>query len=56
MIGTEVFWQRPLTDNGAMEHPAKCYTIHCSGMHSKPDDPACGLIHDDEDPVSPQNR
>ena len=51
-----MLWQRPLTDNGAMEHPAECYTVYCSGMHPKPNDPARGLIHDDEDPVSPQNR
>jgi hypothetical protein len=55
MIGTEVLWQRPLADNGAMEHPTESDAIDRSGMHPKADDPARILIHYDEDPVSPQD-
>jgi hypothetical protein len=50
----EVPWQRTLTDNGAIEHPAESYTVDRSGMHPRPDDSARVLIRDDEDPASPQ--
>jgi hypothetical protein len=37
-----------------MEHAAGSRAVNCSGMDTKPDDPACVLIHDDQDPVCPQ--
>jgi hypothetical protein len=55
VIRTEVPRHRTLTGNGAMEHPAESNTVDRSGMRPKADDPACVLIHDDEDPVSPKD-
>ena len=54
MVGTEVLWHRPVSSNGLIEHPAERYTINHSIMDAEPDDPAGVLIHDDQDPVSPQ--
>ena len=54
MIGTDVS-RRALTADGLVEHPAKRYPIHSAKMNTKTDDPPGELIHDDEDPVRPQD-
>ena len=54
MIGAEVFRHRTVPSNGLIEHPAERDTIDHSGMDAEPNDPARVLIHDDQDPVSPQ--
>jgi len=37
-----------------VEHPAERWTVDCNGLHPKADDPAGKLIHDDQNPVTPQ--
>ena len=54
MIGTDVS-RCALTADGLVEHPAKRYPIHSANMNTKTDDPSGELIHDDEDPVRPQD-
>src|SRR5437016_5964020 len=54
MIGAEVLRHPALPSNGVVEHPAKSHTIDGSGMDSEPHDATRVLIHDDQDPVSPQ--
>jgi hypothetical protein len=54
MIGAEVLRHPALPSNGVVEHPTKSDTIDGSGMDSEPDDATRVLIHDDQDPVSPQ--
>ena len=39
---------------GSIQHPTKSNTIDGSGMDAEPQDAARELIHDDQDPVSPQ--
>ena len=56
MVGAEVLGRRPVASNGMIEHTAECDTVDHSRLHAKPNDPACVLIHDDQDPVSPQGR
>ena len=53
MIGTEPRGQ-PLLGNGLVEHAAERWPIDGNGLHPKTDDPAGKLIHDDQDPVTPQ--
>jgi len=43
-----------LPSNGVVEHPTKSDTIDGSGMDSEPHDATRVLIHDHQDPVSPQ--
>ena len=54
MIGAEVLRHPALPSNGVVKHPTKSDTIDSSGMDSEPQDAARELIHDDQDPVSPQ--
>jgi len=55
MIGTEPRGQTLLGD-GLVEHAAERWTVDCSGLHAKADYPAGKLIHDDQDPVAPQQN
>jgi hypothetical protein len=43
-----------MPSKGAVEHPTECDAIDRSRMDAEPNDPARVLIHDDQDPVSPQ--
>ena len=54
VVGAEVLGHPALTSKGAVEHPAKCDTVDGPGMYAEPQDAARELIHDDQDPVSPQ--
>ncbi len=53
MIGTEPRG-RSLPGDGLVEHPAERWPVDCRGLHAKADDPAGKLIHDDQNPVTPQ--
>jgi len=53
MIGTEPRG-RTLPGDCLIEHPAERWTVDCNGLHPKADDPAGKLIHDDQNPVTPQ--
>ena len=53
MIGTEPRGQ-PLLGNGLIEHAAERWPIDGNRLHPKTDDAAGKLIHDDQDPVTPQ--
>ena len=54
VVGTEVFRDGAVASNGVVEHPAEGATVDCAGMQAKPNDAARVLIHDDQNPVSPQ--
>jgi len=54
MVGAEVLRHPALPSNGAVEHPAKSDPIDGPGMDAEPHHAARVLIHDDQDPVSPQ--
>src|SRR5208283_3422320 len=54
VIGTEEVRHPALPSNGAVEHPTKCGTVDRSRMDAEANDPARVLIHDHQDPVSPQ--
>lgn len=56
MVGAKVFRHRAVPSNGSVEHPAECDTIDRSGLDAESNDPARGLIHDDQNPVGPQRR
>ena len=43
-----------LPRDGLVEHTAERWTVDGNGLHAKADDPAGKLIHDDQDPVTPQ--
>ena len=53
MIGTEPRGQT-LAGDGMVEHAAERWPIDGNGLHPKTDDPASKLIHDDQNPVTPQ--
>src|SRR5664279_704406 len=53
MIGTEPRGQT-LPGDGLVEHVAERWTVDGHGLHAKADDPAGKLIHDYQDPVTPQ--
>jgi len=53
MISTEPRG-RTLPGDGLVEHPAERWTVDGSGLHPKPDDPAGKLIHEDPNPVTPE--
>src|SRR5664279_1060836 len=53
MIRTEPRRQT-LPGDGLVEHAAERWPVDCRGLHAKADDPAGKLIHDDQDPVTPQ--
>src|SRR5208283_1898194 len=54
VIGTEEVRHPALPPNGTVEHPTKCGSIDRSRMDAEANDPARVLIHDHQDPVSPQ--
>jgi len=54
VVGAEVLRHHLVASNGLIEHPAECDTVDYSDMDAEPNDPARVLIHDDQDPVSPQ--
>jgi len=54
VVGAKVLRQPVLPSNGAVEHPAECYTIDGARMNAEPNDPARVLIHDHQDPMGPQ--
>ncbi len=49
VVGAKVLRQPVLPSNGAVEHPAECYTIDGARMNAEPNDPARVLIHDHQD-------
>src|ERR1039457_5104368 len=53
MISTEPRGQT-LPGDGLVEHAAERGTVDCHGLHAKADDPPAKLIHDDQNPVPPQ--
>jgi hypothetical protein len=53
MIGTEPRGQT-LAGDGLVEHAAERWTVDGHGLHPKADDPAGKVIHDDQNPVTPQ--
>ena len=54
VVGAEAVRQPALASNGAVEHPTESDAIDRARMDAEPNDPARVLIHDDQDPVSPQ--
>jgi len=54
VVGAEVLGHPALPSKSAVEHPAKCDTVDGPWMYAEPQDAARELIHDDQDPVSPQ--
>jgi len=56
VVATEVFWHGAVASNGLVEHSAKGDAVDPAGPQAKPNDPTGVLIHDDQDPVSPQDR
>ena len=54
VVGAKVLRHRSVASNSLIEHPAERYTIDYAGMDAEPNDPPSVLIHDDQDPVSPQ--
>jgi hypothetical protein len=55
MIGTEPRGQA-LPGDGLVEHAAERWTVDRNGLYPKADDPAGKLVHDDQDPVTPQQN
>src|SRR5664279_1498379 len=43
-----------LSADGLVEHATERPAVHGHGLHPKADDPAGKLIHDDQDPMTPQ--
>jgi len=43
-----------LPGDGLVEHAAERWTVDCKGLYPKADDPAGKPIHDDQNPVTPQ--
>ena len=54
VVRAQVLRQPAMASKGAVEHATECDTIDGPGMDAEPNDPARVLIHDDQDPVSPQ--
>src|SRR5215472_19353989 len=54
VVRAEVLRHPALTSNRAVEHPAKSDTIDGTSLDAETQDAARVLIHDDQDPVSPQ--
>jgi hypothetical protein len=55
MVGAEALGPLVLSAIGAVEHPAKSGPIDGSGLNPEANDTACELVHDDQDPESPQS-
>src|SRR5215831_7303201 len=56
VVGTEVFRHGALALKGVVEHSAKSDAVDGAAMQAKPNDATSILIHDDQNPVSPQHR
>jgi hypothetical protein len=56
MVGTEVFRDGLVASKGVIEHLAKGVPVDRAGLQAKPNDATSVLIHDDQYPVSPQQR
>ena len=54
MVGAEVLGHPALPAKGVVKHPAKSDTVDGTGMYAEPQDAARELVHDDQDPVTPQ--
>ena len=54
VVRAQVVRQPAMPSNGVVEHPTESDTIDRARMDAEPNDPARVLIHDDQDPVSPQ--
>ena len=54
MIRAEVFWQA-MPANRSLERTTQRYTIN-DAMNTKPDDAACKLVHEHENPICSQCR
>jgi hypothetical protein len=51
LISVEVVWNQPVPSNRSVENPAKSDPIDSYSLGSEANDPACALIHHDQDPV-----
>ena len=54
LVGAKVLGHLALPAKRVVKHPAKSDPVDASGMDAEPQDAARELIHDDQDPVSPQ--
>src|SRR5437868_11112489 len=54
VVGAKVLGHLALPAKRVVKHPAKSDPVDASGMDAEPQDAARELIHDDQDPVSPQ--
>jgi hypothetical protein len=54
VVRAEALRHPALTSNPVVEHRAKSDTVDGTGLDAEPQDAARVLIHDDQDPVSPQ--
>ena len=54
VVRAQVVRQPAMPSNSAVEHATECDAIDRARMDAEPNDPARVLIHDDQDPVSPQ--
>jgi len=54
VVGAKVLGPLALPAKRVVKHPAKSDPVDASGMDAEPQDAARELIHDDQDPVSPQ--
>src|SRR5262245_49504730 len=55
MVRADVGW-RELAARRSIEHAAQRHAVHDAPVHAEPDDAARELVHDDEHPMSPQDR
>jgi len=53
MVGAEIAWQEWPSDR-LPEHPAQCCSVDDAALNTKPDDPACELVHHNQDPMRSQ--
>ena len=56
IVGTEVFRHGAVSLKGLVEHSAKGDAVDGAGVQAEPNDPTSILIHDNQNPVSPQHR
>ena len=56
VVGTEAFRHGAVASKGMVEHSAKGEAVDGAAMQAKPDDATSVLVHDDQNPVSPQHR
>ena len=55
VVGTEVFRHGAVASKGLVEHSAKSGAVDRAGVQAEPNDATSVLIHDDQNPVSPQH-